>query len=217
MKKKSNSYFHSLQLALQLQEEERREQQQRQQQQQQRTQSRPQPARGSPSRSNILPQSQQQSSNSNQQRAESAVRQFVYKKDTTFIGGQVCCEAQCLYGIFCQVLISLCTSNVRKISNFRDFFFFFFRNIRVVLLRFHWQVGKKQCWKAWSLTLKFLKHLSARITQSIVILLCLYSPILGKCNWTLPADVVAPQKYCLLCHVHSFSCSFCLLPAQSTL
>lgn len=125
MKKKSNSYFHSLQLALQLQEEERREQQQRQQQQQQRTQSRPQPARGSPSRSNILPQSQQQSSNSNQQRAESAVRQFVYKKDTTFIGGQVCCEAQCLYGIFCQVLISLCTSNVRKISNFRDFFFFF--------------------------------------------------------------------------------------------
>ena len=106
---------------MQLQEEERREQQQRQQQQQ-RIQSRPELARGSPSRSNIPPHPQQQSSNSNQQRAESVlVRKFVYKKNTIFTGCQVCCQVQCVYGIFCQVhhtCISPCTCNLRQIFVF---------------------------------------------------------------------------------------------------
>ena len=81
--KNTHSFFHSLQLAMQLQEEERREQQQRQQQQQQRSQSRPHTARGSPSRSNIPPQSQQQSNNSNQHGAESpTVRELSIKMST---------------------------------------------------------------------------------------------------------------------------------------
>ena len=187
--KNTHSFFHSLQLAMQLQDEERREQQQRQQQQQQRSQSRPHPARGSPSRSNIPPQSQQQSSNSNQHGAESpTVRESKVK------------------------FIKLCARNFRPISNFLGIFP---KYSTPCYKGFHWQGNWETVLESVKFDFLFLNHLSTRITQSKHIHEKCNSQSLQKCSWMqiwLPHTVHCAITIFLgafVCHVPKLYCVYC--------